>query len=68
MNNKQKVLYLTLLIICIALMIWEFSIGEYKIYKCPEEVSLNELYLICDEGNLCFGGRGNKSFINISED
>ena len=30
MNNKQKVLYLTLLIICIALMIWEFSIGEYK--------------------------------------
>jgi hypothetical protein len=42
--------------------------GEYKIYKCPEEVSLNELYLICDKGNLCFGGRGNKSFINISED
>ena len=42
--------------------------GEYKIYKCPKEVSLNELYLICDKGNLCFGGRGNKSFINISED
>lgn len=42
--------------------------GEYKIYKCPEEVSLNELYLICDQGNLCFGGSGNKSFINISED
>lgn len=42
--------------------------GEYRIYKCPEEVSLNELYLICDEGKLCFGGRGNKNFINISED
>lgn len=42
--------------------------GEYTIYKCPEEVSLNELCLICDEGNLCFGGRGNKNFINISED
>lgn len=42
--------------------------GEYKIYKCPEEVTLNELCLICDEGNLCFGGRGNKKFINISED
>lgn len=42
--------------------------GEYKIYKCPEEVTLNELCLICDEGNLCFGGRGNKNFINISED
>lgn len=42
--------------------------GEYKIYKCPEEVTLNELCLICDEGNLCFGGSGNKFFINISED
>lgn len=42
--------------------------GEYKIYKCPEEVTFNELALICDGGNLCFGGRGNKSFINISED
>nr|DAG95473.1 MAG TPA: hypothetical protein [Crassvirales sp.] len=42
--------------------------GEYKIYKCPEEVTFNELALICDGGNLCFGGSGSKSFINISED
>lgn len=42
--------------------------GEYKIYKCPEEVTFNELALICDNGNLCFGGSGNKFFINISED
>lgn len=42
--------------------------GEYKIYKCPEEVTFNELALICDGGNLCFGGRGNKNFIEISED
>lgn len=42
--------------------------GEYKIYKCPEEVSFNELALICDRGNLCFGSSGSKSFISISED
>lgn len=42
--------------------------GEYKIYKCPEEITFSELALICDNGNLCFGCSGNKSFINISED
>lgn len=42
--------------------------GEYRIYKCPEEVTFNELSLICDRGNLCFGSSGNKNFINISED
>ena len=41
---------------------------EYKIYKCPEEITFSELALICDNGNLCFGCSGNKSFINISED
>lgn len=42
--------------------------GEYKIYKCPEEVTTDELALICDGGNLCFGYRGNKNFIDVSED
>lgn len=42
--------------------------GEYKIYKCPDEVTFNELSLICDSGNLCFGSSGNKNFINVSED
>lgn len=42
--------------------------GEYKIYKCPEEVTLDELALICDDGNLCFGYVGNKNFLSVSED
>lgn len=29
MTTKQKIFYLTLLIIWLLLMIWEFSIGEY---------------------------------------
>ena len=45
-----------------------YAYGEYKIYKCPEEVTLDELALICDGGNLCFGYRGNKNFISVSED
>ena len=42
--------------------------GEYRIYKCPDEVTFDEMSLICDEGNLCFGSSGNKNFINVSED
>ena len=42
--------------------------GEYIIYKCPEEVTFNELALICDGGNLCFGSSGNKNFLRINED
>jgi hypothetical protein len=42
--------------------------GEYKIYKCPEEITIDELALICDDGNLCFGYRGNKNFLSVSED
>lgn len=30
MATKQKIFYLILLIIWLLLMIWEFSIGEYK--------------------------------------
>lgn len=42
--------------------------GEYRIYKCPEEVTLNELALICDGGNLCFGYSGSKYKLLIFED
>lgn len=42
--------------------------GEYRIYKCPEEVTFNELSLICDNGNLCFGSGGNKKFLTVFED
>lgn len=42
--------------------------GEYRIYKCPDEISFNELALICDKGNLCFGSSGNKNFLRVNED
>lgn len=42
--------------------------GEYRIYKCPEEVTLNELALICDGGNLCFGYSGSKNYLSVFED
>lgn len=45
-----------------------YAHGEYKIYKCPDELTLDELALICDNGNLCFGYRGNKNSLSISED
>ena len=44
-----------------------YAHGEYKIYKCPNEVSVDELALICDGGNLCFGYRGDKKFISVKE-
>ena len=45
-----------------------YAHGEYKIYKCPEEITLDELALICDGGNLCFGYSGSKTFLSVSED
>jgi len=45
-----------------------YAHGEYRIYKCPNEVTLDELALICDGGNLCFGHRGDKKFLSVSED
>ena len=42
--------------------------GEYAIYKCPDNVTFDELSLICDEGNLCFGSTGNKRFLSVMED
>ena len=42
--------------------------GEYVIYKHPDEVTVVELALICDGGNLCFGYSGDKEFITVFED
>lgn len=30
--------------------------GEYTLYKAPTDITTNELLLIFDKGNLCFGG------------
>lgn len=46
----------------------EYLRGDYRIYKCPEEVTVLELALICDNGNLCFGHNGNKKHIVVYED
>ncbi len=45
-----------------------YNKGDYKIYKCPDEVSVIEMALICDGGNLCFGYIGNKNHIEVFED
>lgn len=45
-----------------------YAHGEYRIYKCPDEVAIDELALICDEGNLCFGYSGNRKSIKVFED
>lgn len=45
-----------------------YAHGEYRIYKCPEEVELCELALICDDGNLCFGYSGSKNYLSVFED
>ena len=41
---------------------------KYYIEKCPDSVTLDELALICDNGNLCFGYSGTKKLIEVSED
>lgn len=45
-----------------------YAHGKYRIYKCPEEVELCELALICDDGNLCFGYSGSKNYLSVFED
>ena len=42
--------------------------GEYRIYKCPDNLTRDELALICDDGNLCFGYSGNKNYLSVFED
>ena len=45
-----------------------YAQGEYRIYKCPEEVELCELALLCDDGNLCCGYSGSKNYLSVFED
>ena len=45
--------------------------SEYKIYKCPNELTLDEIALICDDGELCFGyfkHNASRTYIEISDD
>jgi D-alanine-D-alanine ligase-like ATP-grasp enzyme len=42
--------------------------GEYRLYKSPQNITEDELLLIFDEGNLCFGGRYNGAYYYVSED
>lgn len=46
-----------------------YAHAEYRVWKCPNEITLNELLLIFDDGNLCFGGyrQSDNSYI-INED
>ena len=48
-----------------------YGSSEYKIYKCPDELTLDEIALICDDGNLCFGyfkHKASRTDMEISED
>ena len=48
-----------------------YASSEYKIYKCPNELTLDEIALICDDGNLCFGYfkyNASRTHIKIAED
>ena len=45
-----------------------YAHGEYRIYKCTDEITLDEIALICDDGNLCFGYKGNRNYLSVFED
>ena len=43
--------------------------AEYKVWKCPNEITVSELLLIFDGGNLCFGGyRQSDNLYTVTED
>lgn len=46
-----------------------YAHAEYKVWKCPSGITVNELLLIFDDGNLCFGGyrQSDNAFI-VNED
>ena len=49
----------------------DYASSEYKIYKCPNELTLDEIALICDDGDLCFGYfkyNASRTHIEIAED
>ena len=45
-----------------------YSSETYNIEKCPENLDVDRLALICAEGNLVFGYSGNKGTITIYTD
>lgn len=47
----------------------DYKHAKYNIIKNEPELSLNELLLICDGGNLCFGGSLiSRNTLRVSED
>jgi len=40
----------------------------YKIFSNPNSLTNNEMALVCDSGNLCFGYRGSYPMITIHTD
>lgn len=42
--------------------------SEYLIYKRPKELTDEEMALICDKGNLCFGYFSRGNVIDVYED
>lgn len=45
-----------------------YATSKYHVVKNAPSLSLDELALICDDGNLCFGYRGSESRIVIYTD
>lgn len=45
-----------------------FTRANYDIYKVPKELARDEIALILDEGNLCFGYTSNGSSYTVYED
>lgn len=45
-----------------------YARNTYTTYSNPNKLSLDELALICDSGNLCFGYSGNSKAIVIYTD
>ena len=45
-----------------------YACRNFQIIKNKPNLGALELAIICDEGNLCFGYRGDKKFISVSED
>lgn len=46
----------------------EYCHNIYYIKKYPNDINIDELALLCDDGNLCFGYKGNIQCITIFTD
>ena len=45
-----------------------YACRNFEIIKNKPNLSTLELAIICDEGNLCFGYRGNRDYITVYTD